>query len=476
MNCIVTGVITIQGATLGEARRIKEYLSVDDPEYHRKLRINPKARFYLSPQFKFYEEGKDKPGFGQAATLVVPRGAGKWLFDNFPSATFDVRTVTAPYEFKEVEPIVLRQNQKGIPETIIKARQGLAVLPTGFGKTIIALAVAKSLGQRTLILAPTLPIKEQFVVDISRYFGVDATRDDAPIQVRTPQWVNGRAKRRMFDGSAFGLVIYDECDGSVADGARRIWKHLPARFRYGLTGTLDRTDGKGPAIPFYFGDVLVERFETSVTPSVVLHQYNGGGAVDTYHKMTQELSEDQERNEGIVNIVEKGKKTLILTKRVEHYKQLAAMMPKDLKVFPVDSKDNKKERAELLASFRNGTADFDVLLSTYALLGRGADVPSLDTLILAGDLKSHVLQRQAAGRILRLFKGKEPVIHDIVDVNNPILFKQAKARQKVYKAKNWPTSVCPMNSTTQSLFPKDLKYLFGTGSSGSATPSAAPSL
>jgi superfamily II DNA or RNA helicase len=468
MKCIVTGVIEIYGATQAEARQIKEHLSVDDPEYHKKLRINPKARFYLSPQYKFYEE--------KAGVLTVPRGIGKWLVNTFPAAAFEVNTVTATHEYEFAEPIVLRENQVGVPEAIVAARQGLAVLPTGFGKTIIGLSVIKALGQRALVLAPTTPVKEQFIEDIKKYFGFNPNRADAPIHVRTPQWVNSHAKRGDFDGSRYGVVIYDECDGAVADGARRVWKYLPARFRYGFTGTLDRTDGKGPAIPFYFGDTLVERTETLIAPRIILHQYGGGGAIDAYHKMTQELSEDQERNEGIAALVERGKKTLILTKRVEHYKALAAMMPSGTKAFPIDSDANKKERAELLASFRNGTADFDVLLSTYALLGRGADIPSLDTLILAGDLKSHVLQRQAAGRILRLFEGKEPVIHDIVDVSNPILFKQAKARQKVYKSKNWPTSVCPMKSTTQSLFPKDLRHLFENVSTGSATPSAAPSL
>lgn len=455
MRCIVDGQIKIYGALPHEAKLIKTHLSIDDPEYHRKLRINPKARYYLSPQFKFYED--------KATVLTVPRGIGKWLVETFPAASFEVNTVTAPYDFELLEPITLRPNQVGVPELVAKSIQGLAVLPTGFGKTIVALAVIKALGQRALVLAPTTPIKEQFLADIQKYFGINANKDDAPIQVRTPQWVNSRAKAGKFDGSAFGLVIYDECDGSVADGARRVWKHLPARFRYGLTGTLDRTDGKGPAIPFYFGDTLVERDQDlAYAPRIILHHYDGGGAVDVYHKMTKEVSEDPERNLGIVDLVERGKKTLILTKRVEHYKALTAMMPAHLKAYAIDSDANKKERAALLGSFRDGSADFDVLLSTYSLLGRGADIPSLDTLVLAGDLKSHVLQRQAAGRILRLFKGKEPVIHDIVDINNPILFKQAKARKKVYDSKNWPTSVCPMKATTQSLFPKDLQHLFAT--------------
>lgn len=458
MRCIVTGVIEILGAQPWEVAKIKEYLSVDDPAYYQKIRINPKAKFFLSPQFTYYAQTKSDPG-----RLVAPRGIAGWLNQQF-KPTWEIKTQKAPHDFKPKEDITLRPNQVGIPEEVVKASQGLIVLPTGYGKTIVGLEVVRLLGQRTLVIVPKLPIKEMWVNDIQRYFGVDPRRDDSPIHVVTPSFILSRAKRGSFDGSVYGLVLYDECHGAVADGARKIWQHLPAHHRYGLTGTLDRTDGQGPAIPFYFGPVLVERNQTLASPMVVLSNYRGGGAVDVYHKMIEAQVTDPDRNKAIAELVSglKGK-TLVLTKRVIHYGLLAKLIH-GKRVVVINSDDNKAEAKATMQALRDGSKPFDVILGTMSLLGTGVDIPSLDTLVIAGDLKSSVLHKQAAGRILRLFKGKnDPTIYDIVDIDNPILFKQAKARQKVYKELNWPTSVCPLTTQgTKHLFPQDLLHLFET--------------
>lgn len=458
MRAVVTGTLELTDLKPWEEQKIKDYLSIDDPAYYQKIRINPKAKFFLSPQFHHYVQKRNQTG-----RLVAPRGIAGWLRRSF-EASWEVKTVKAPYEYTWQEEIVLRENQKGLVEDVIRQPQGLIVLPTGFGKSIIALKLIKELGQRALIIVPKKPIQEAFLSDIQRYFGFDARAAESPIHVRTPAFIASRIKRNDFDGSAYGCVIYDECHGVAADGARKLFDSLPAHYRYGLTGTLDRSDGQGPAIAFYFGEVLVERHQTLARPKVVINHYRGGGAVDVYHKMTEAMATDENRNQAIAELVETlPGKTLVLTKRVVHYGLIAEKI-KGKKVIVLNSDDNAKEAKERLRALRDGSEPFDVILGTFSLLGTGTDIPSLDTLVLAGDLKSSVLHKQAAGRILRLFEGKkEPVIHDIVDIDNPILFRQAKARQKVYNELNWPTSVCPMKTQgVISLFPKDLLHLFDT--------------
>jgi superfamily II DNA or RNA helicase len=72
------------------------------------------------------------------------------------------------------------------------------------------------------------------------------------------------------------------------------------------------------------------------------------------------------------------------------------------------------------------------------MLSTGTDIPALDTLIFAGDLRSDVLQEQSAGRILRLFRDKQhPKIIDFVDNKTGILNHQGKARIRWYKKQGW---------------------------------------
>ena len=106
-------------------------------------------------------------------------------------------------------------------------------------------------------------------------------------------------------------------------------------------------------------------------------------------------------------------------------------------IYLIQSSD--KERALLLGQFKRSERDFQLIIGTTALLSTGVDIPALDVLILACDMKSEVLTEQSVGRILRLFKSKsDPKIIDIVDNKNPILLRQFNERRKFYESKDWP--------------------------------------
>ena len=152
--------------------------------------------------------------------------------------------------------------------------------------------------------------------------------------------------------------------------------------------------------------------------------------------------EDKGRNLLIADIVDHevndGRKILILTKRIKHYEKIAELLPPEYNQFSIASKDQLKKRDELLHELRENKREFDVILGTYSMLSTGTDIPVLDTLIFAGDLRSDVLQEQSAGRVLRLFGDKQhPKIIDIIDNKNGILNHQAISRIRFYKRQEW---------------------------------------
>jgi superfamily II DNA or RNA helicase len=132
-------------------------------------------------------------------------------------------------------------------------------------------------------------------------------------------------------------------------------------------------------------------------------------------------------------------KVLILCKRREHCKKLMEKL-ESLGAWYADSDD--KDRTKVLLRMRGGLYNFNILIGTLALLGTGLDIPVLDTCIICGDLKSDVLCQQGAGRVLRLFEGKETAkIYDLFDNLNPIFKNQFYQRRKFYQSQKWEIKI-----------------------------------
>jgi Fanconi anemia group M protein len=104
----------------------------------------------------------------------------------------------------------------------------LLILPTGLGKTIVALYVAAGVlekGKKVLVLAPTKPLVDQHNTTFSTLLtdtkvGVmngnmppekrKSVMENNDVTVATPQAVANDLENGLYDLSDFGLVIYDE--------------------------------------------------------------------------------------------------------------------------------------------------------------------------------------------------------------------------------------------------------------------------
>jgi superfamily II DNA or RNA helicase len=60
-------------------------------------------------------------------------------------------------------------------------------------------------------------------------------------------------------------------------------------------------------------------------------------------------------------------------------------------------------------------------------------VPNLNRIVLASSSKSKIRTLQSIGRSLRIGKGGQAYIYDIVDYGNPFLPKHAKERISYYE-------------------------------------------
>jgi len=444
VNVFIKGDITITGLSAEHKNFIKSGLRLKNPTYYQAIRANPRAKYAISEFIEYFKEDKT------TGDITIDRGKIhrllKFLRDkNIPFNISDNR-VTRKIDIPKSS-IKLREYQSGIPEEISRSDQGVVVLSTGFGKTIIALRLAEILQQKTLIIVPRISILKQFKDDYVKYFkenpgiinGGECSVKN--VTLATKQSLANWISKSGVECDKFGCIIVDECHLFVPKKSRGVINFFTAHYRFGFTATDRRSDGQGDAIRFIFGDTIIQRNIERKEPSVEILKFDGHIPMDEYHNIIDEQSIYEERNKLIARRVEEeiseGRRVLVLTKRINHAEILYGFINNDGK-FILRSSDSKKKNDIVISELRSGIVNFSCILGTMSLLSVGVDIPLLDTLIIAGDLKSDVLQEQSVGRVLRIFEGKkDPKIIDIWDTGNPILKHQGKLRQKFYNKQGW---------------------------------------
>ncbi len=155
----------------------------------------------------------------------------------------------------------LRSEQQAALEAWMPQRRGVVVMPTGTGKTEVALAIMQHTGVSTLVVAPVRDLMYQWHRRILQGLGYDAgiIGDQIfrvqPISVTTYDSACLHMNRL---GDRFALIVFDECHhlpGPVRSDAARM---SAAPFRLGLTATLQRADGRHLDLLQWIGPVVYE--------------------------------------------------------------------------------------------------------------------------------------------------------------------------------------------------------------------------
>ena len=125
--------------------------------------------------------------------------------------------------------------------------RGVIVLPTGAGKSHVALLAIDDKRRSTLVVAPTLDLVRQWFDLLATTFGGriglvgGGEHDVQPLTVTTYDSLYLHAEHL---GARFGLVVFDECHHLPSPGYALAARTCLAPFRLGLTATPERTDGR----------------------------------------------------------------------------------------------------------------------------------------------------------------------------------------------------------------------------------------
>ena len=135
--------------------------------------------------------------------------------------------------------------------------RGVIELPTGAGKTVIAIRAMVDLGVPTLVVVPTVDLLDQWQRELEREFDAPIGRFGGGEQRReavTVSTYDSAYLKADGVGDAFGFAVFDEVHHLGGEGFRDAARLLAAPARLGLTATFERPDGAHEAVAELVGD------------------------------------------------------------------------------------------------------------------------------------------------------------------------------------------------------------------------------
>lgn len=344
----------------------------------------------------------------------------------------------------------------------LAGRRGTIVLPTGSGKTRVAIAAMREAKARALCLVPTRVLLHQWVKELSRWYGGtvgcwgDGHRETAPVTVSTYESAVRYAAEL---GSRFELLVVDEVHHFGARMKDEALEMSVAPLRLGLTATppseplqlhrlgelvgpvryeLSIGDLKGGYLADY--DVVVLRAPLNVderrryseeqavfSPMFRAFRQTAPGAswqdfvrVASRTDAGRRALAARRRAKKIEAFPEA--KRLLLAELLERHEtnrvlvftpdnESAYAVAREHLVMPLTCDIKRAERESALERFRKG--ELRALVSSR-VLNEGLDVPDADVAVVVGGALGEREHVQRVGRLLRPRPGKRAVVYELV--------------------------------------------------------------
>ena len=368
--------------------------------------------------------------------------------------------------------------QEGVDTWRKSGARGVVVLPTGTGKTFLAILAIEKVARPTLVVTPTLDLLNQWHDELRNAFGGTigllggGDYDIQPITVTTYQSAYIHLERW---GNRFALLVFDECHHLPGESYSEIARGALAPFRLGLTATPERSDGMQSMLPSligpeiyrreikelsgnYLANYRAERKYVELTPEEE-ERYNR--ARDQYRRFLFDQGISLGGQYGWQNFIQASCRSTEGRAAFQAYreqKRLALAAPAKLAkleellrdhandrilIFTYDNatvyeiarrflipaithQTKTRERRKILDCFHTG--EYPIVV-TSQVLNEGVDVPAANVGIIlsgTGSVREHV---QRLGRLLRKHGDKQAILYEIVTRGTAEEFTSERRRQ-----------------------------------------------
>jgi superfamily II DNA or RNA helicase len=342
--------------------------------------------------------------------------------------------------------------------------RGVLELPTGSGKTVIAVGAMASLSTPTLVVVPTVDLLHQWRRELETEFEDPVGQlggGEGSIESLTVATYDSASLRADEIGDRFGFVVFDEVHHLGGETYRDIARLLPAPARLGLTATFERPDGAHTVVADLVGPVVYDldvddlagdhladyelrRVEVELTPeeremyeaaqdTFVDYLRSSGLSLSSgsdYRELVMRSGSDprareallakQEAREVMMNSDAKvaalerilarhrGERTIVFTAHTDLVYRLSErfLLP------AITSETGASERRSILDRFREGTYTRVVAAN---VLDEGVDVPDAAVGVILSGSGSEREFTQRLGRLLRpKADGRGAILYEVV--------------------------------------------------------------
>jgi len=365
--------------------------------------------------------------------------------------------------------------------------RGVVVMPTGSGKSFLAMLAMLHIQRSTLIVVPTIDLMHQWASQLESFFKCPigmlggGSREVCDITVST---YDSAVIQMEFIGNKFGFIIYDECHHLPSEMNMIAASMCIAPYRLGLTATPERDDGGEKELFRLVGDLAyqihIDELEGHIlapygTKQIVLplheeeaEEYtrmrkvytdflrangitfnsrndwskfiircatrpNGREVLAAFHRQKHIAQSGRSKFEKTWELMQyhSGERIIIFTADNDTAYNLGREF-----FLPVLTHQTKgSERKEFLDKFRNG--EYSILV-TSKVLNEGVDVPEASVGIIvsgSGSIREHV---QRLGRILRAKDGKRAVLYELLsDGTSEMNISQRRRNHRAYSNRRY---------------------------------------
>jgi superfamily II DNA or RNA helicase len=368
--------------------------------------------------------------------ITIPIGRQDLIPDNYE--IIDKRTKN-PAEFPEFK-FTLRDDQQVIFDQV--EDNCLINANPSWGKTFTAIAIAKKLGQKTLVITHTVNLRDQWIDEVKKTMnaqtGIIGGVKKKPVfnhnSFMTIANVQTLRKHIRTLKDEFGLVIMDEVHHAPASIFEQCIDGLNSRYKIGLSATLKRKDYMHIVIPDYFNNkVYVAPRKNQMKPEIFIVQtdipFSSNNMIPWANRVNQ-LVERPEYAELVTALAGRfadlGHIVLVVSDRTE-FLDRCTNRSGDRAVMIIGPTE---ERDELHAELER--KEKDILYGSISIYKEGISLDFLSCLILSAPINNDPLLEQLIGRVQRKYPDKlTPIIVDIV-LKGTTAKKQAQSRAAYY--------------------------------------------
>ena len=371
--------------------------------------------------------------------------------------------------YVELEPpLVVKREPRPFQSEALQAwreakGRGVVVLPTGAGKSHVAVLAIDDKRRSALVVAPTLDLVRQWYDLLRTSFGCEVgvvgggTYDVQPLTVTT---YDSACLHMDHFGARFGLVVFDECHHLPGPSYALASELCLAPFRLGLSATPERSDGQDVKLARLVGPTVYRKDIVELSGPYLAEYETVRVEVDLSPEERAEYDREREiyldfvRSQGIRMGSPRGWNDFIMRSsrtaagqramrayrrqrelslgakaKIDHVERLLeAHRTEKVLVFTQDNataygiskrflipiithQTKVKERSEILERFADGRYR---AIATSKVLNEGVDVPDASVAIIisgSGSVREHV---QRLGRILRRKGDKFATLYELV--------------------------------------------------------------